>query len=174
LRRLRRRCNLKLAFAFFAAIAALIAQDPASYLTPDVLRVGDKLACRCGGCRNTVGNCPMLHCSSADPMRRRIYEMKNRGMADDEIVNAIVREQGVVALSSPPAASLGGLITWLTPAAVLLIGFAVYSSYVRRNRQAPQPLTPVDEAMLERFRSQIDRELEEPIEPGKNGAQPLR
>ena len=96
------RWNLKLLIAFFAAVAALFAQDPTSYLTPDVARVGAKLACRCGGCRNTVGNCPMLHCGSADPIRRRIHEMQARGMSDRDVVNTIVREQGIVACHRPP------------------------------------------------------------------------
>ncbi len=165
-----RTINLRLLFAFFVAIAALIAQDPTSYLTPDVLRVGDKLACRCGGCRNTVGNCPMLHCSSADPLRRRIYNMKAGGLSDADIVNTIVREQGVVALSSPPTGNFGGLITWIMPALVLLIGFFIYSSFVRRNRKAPQPLSASDQAMIERFRAQIDRELDESSAPEKGGA----
>ncbi|MBV9406108.1 MAG: cytochrome c-type biogenesis protein CcmH [Acidobacteriaceae bacterium] len=116
----------------------------------------------------------MLHCSSADPMRRRIYEMKSRGTSDAEIVNTIVREQGVVALSSPPAGSLGGLITWLMPPAVLIIGFFVYSSYVRRNRQAPQPLSTEEQAMLERFRSQIDRELDQSSDPSAGRAEPQK
>lgn len=159
-----RQSNLKLLFAFFVAIAPLSAQDPTSYLTPDVMRVGEKLACRCGGCRNTVGNCPMLRCSSADPMRRRIYQMKTHGMSDTDIVNTIVHEQGIVALSSPPAHGLGGLITWFMPAAALLIGFSIYSSYVRRNRTAPEPLSPKDQAAIDRFRAQIDRELDDSSE----------
>ena len=133
------------------------------------MRVGERLACRCGGCRNTIGNCPMLHCDSADPMRRRLYAMKARGMSDNDIVNAIVREQGVVALSSPPAESFGGLITWIMPAIILAIGFFVYSSYVRRNRKAPEPLTAADQALIDRFRTQIDRDLDEPPPADKAG-----
>lgn len=161
-----RRSNLKLAAAFFIALAASVAQDPTSYLTPDVLRVGDRLACRCGTCRNTVGTCPMLHCSSSDPMRRRIYQMKRAGMSDDAVINSIVREEGVVALSSPPASNLGGLITWIMPAVVLLIGFFIYSFYVRRNKKDPEPLSTYDRAVIDRFRAQIDRELDESPEPG--------
>lgn len=136
------------------------------------MRVGDRLACRCGGCRNTVGNCPMLRCSSADPMRHRIYDMKNRGMSDNDVVNTIVREEGVVALSSPPVAGLGGLITWVMPALVLLIGFFIYSYYVRRNRKTPEPLSTADQAMIERYRSQMDRELGEPTDPKKDSSAP--
>jgi cytochrome c-type biogenesis protein CcmH/NrfF len=152
--------NRKLLIAFFLAIAALVAQDPTSYVTPDVTRVGAKLACRCGGCRNTVANCPMLHCSSADPMRRRIHDMKARGVADNDVVTAIVREEGIVALASPPAEGFA-LITWIVPPLVLLMGFFVYSRYVRRNRREAEPLSPVDQAVIERFRAQIDRELDD-------------
>jgi cytochrome c-type biogenesis protein CcmH/NrfF len=165
-----RRLNLKLVAAFFVALRALVAQDPTSYLTPGVLRVGDRLACRCGGCRNTVGTCPMLRCDSADPLRRRIYEMKRSGMSDDAIINNIVREEGVVALASPPAGSIGGLITWITPGAALLIGFVVYLFYVRRNRREPEPLSSFDRAVIDRFQEQIDRELDDSPASGKGGA----
>ena len=141
-------------------IAALVAQDASSYLNPDVLRVGDKLACRCGTCRNTVGNCPMLRCESAFPMRQRIAGMQSQGMNDDRIIETIVREQGIVALASPPVAGLG-LVTWVMPAVALVIGFLIYSGWVRRNRKQAEPLTEGDAAALDRFRAQMDRELEE-------------
>jgi cytochrome c-type biogenesis protein CcmH/NrfF len=152
------RSNLKLVAAFFLVLASLLAQDITNYLTPDVARVGMRLACRCGGCKNTVGDCPMLYCGSADPKRHRIFEMKQRGISDDEIVNIIVREEGVLALSGPLHHEL---FVWLMPGVALLIGFFIYSAYVRRNRKAAAPLTPVDEALIDRFRPQIDSELDE-------------
>lgn len=113
----------------------------------------------------------MLHCHSADPKRQRIDEMKKAGMSDDAVVNTFVREEGVVALSSPPSGSIGGLITWIMPGVVLLIGFYVYLRYVRGNQQTPAPLSPADLAAMERFRGQIDRDLEEdPVPPHRGGA----
>jgi cytochrome c-type biogenesis protein CcmH/NrfF len=96
-------------------------------------------------------------------MRRRIHEMKARGASDDDVVSTVVREEGIVALASPPAEGFG-LITWMMPPIALLIGFFIYSWYVRRNRQEPEPLSPVDQAVIDRFRAQIDRELDEPIQ----------
>jgi cytochrome c-type biogenesis protein CcmH/NrfF len=81
-------------------------------------------------------------------------------MSDANIVNAIVREEGVVALAAPPA-DIGGVITWMMPAVALLIGFFIYSRFVRRNRKDPEPLSAADRAMIDRFRAQIDRELDE-------------
>jgi cytochrome c-type biogenesis protein CcmH/NrfF len=167
------RYSPKLAVAFFLALAALIAkdviaQDPTTYLTQNVLRVGEKLACRCGGCRNTVGNCPMLHCEFADPMRRRIAQMQTQGMPDSAVLAAIVKQEGVVALASPPGTGFG-LFTWVMPGIALILGFFVYSRWVKRNRQKPVPVTEADRALIEKYRTQIDRDFEDEA-PGKGGA----
>lgn len=148
----------KLAVIFFCTIAAVVAQDPTSFMTPGVLRVGEKLACQCGGCRNSVGTCPMLHCSYSDPMRRRISEMLTQGMSESSVLQSIVKQDGVVALVAPPAVGWG-LFTWIMPAIALLLGFFVYTRWVRRNRQQPVPLTDTDKAMIEKYRAQIDREF---------------
>jgi cytochrome c-type biogenesis protein CcmH/NrfF len=112
----------------------------------------------------------MLHCHSADPKRQRIHEMKAGGMSDDAVVNTFVREEGIVALSSPPSSSIGGLISWVMPGVALLIGFFIYLRYVRGHQQAPTPLSPADLAAMERFRAQIDRDLEDgQMEPNRNG-----
>ena len=103
----------------------------------------------------------MLHCESADPLRRRIHNMKAQGSSDDAIVNAIVREQGVVALSSPPSNGFGGILSWVMPGIVLLIGFLIYGTFVRRNRQESPVLSPADHKLIGRFQDQIDHEFED-------------
>jgi cytochrome c-type biogenesis protein CcmH/NrfF len=102
----------------------------------------------------------MLHCESADPMRHRIYNMKQHGATDDDIVNAVVREEGIVALATPPSEGFGPVLTWVMPGIALLLGFFVYSWFVKRNRKTPAPITPRDQAMMDKFRDQIDHELE--------------
>ena len=153
--------SLRVALVLVGLVAAASAQDPVTFLTPDVIRVGNRLACHCGTCRNTVGDCAMLHCSYCSPKRQRIYEMKQRGMSDDAIVNDFVKEDGIVTLSSPPTEGFGPIITWLGPGIALLLGFGIYSFYVRRNRKEPTPLMPVDQAVLDRFHAQIERELDD-------------
>lgn len=154
------RFSPKLAVAFFGALTILFAQDPTAYMNSNVERVGEKLACRCGGCRNTVGNCPMVHCESADPLRHKIAQMQSEGKNDETIVSAIVKQEGIVALASPPATGFG-LFTWVMPAVALLLGFWVYSLYIRKNRKVPDTLTVQDQATLDRFRSQIGAEIDD-------------
>lgn len=154
--------SLKLTAIFFVALASIFAQGITNYLTPAVARVGAKLACRCSGCKNTVGDCPMLRCDYSDPMRHRIYDMQAKGMSDSTIVSTIVREEGVAALAGQQPL---GLWVWLMPGFALGIGFWIYSRYVRRNRKQPEALTAGDQAIIDRFQAQIDRELDESPAP---------
>jgi cytochrome c-type biogenesis protein CcmH/NrfF len=107
-------------------------------------------------------------------MRQRIYQMKMTGMTDRDVIDTIVREEGVVALAAPPTGTFGGVITWVTPAVALLIGFWIYSTYVRKNRQAPQPLSEIDRAALERFGNQLDPDLDESPGPANKSSPDLR
>lgn len=169
-RRFLRSTNLKLVAAFALSISFVVAQDPTSLMTPEIARVGGRLACRCGGCRNTVGDCPMIKCHSADPMRRRIHDMQAAGKTDDQIIQTIVQEEGIVALASPPTSGWG-LFTWVMPGIALLLGFWFYSAWVRRSRRPAEAQTQVDNALLDRFRDQIDRELDQ-SDPGASSQKP--
>ena len=82
-------------------------------------------------------------------------------MSDDAIVNQIVREEGIVALATPPAEGFWPIVSWVGPGIALFIGFFFYSSWVKRNQKTPAPLSDTDRATLERFRGQIDSELED-------------
>ena len=87
-------------------------------------------------------------------------------MSDDQIVNTMVREDGIVALASPPGSGWG-LFAWVMPGIALVIGFLVYSAYVAKEPQGSGQMTAKDQAVLDRFSSQIDRELGEDGEAPK-------
>ena len=55
--------------------AICLAQSASELQTPEIRRVGDKLACLCGACKNTVATCQMLHCHYAYPARQKIARM---------------------------------------------------------------------------------------------------
>ena len=117
-----RRWNLKLLAAFLFSFACLVAQDPTSLLTPGVMRVGGRLACRCGYVPEYRSRLPyaavQLHGADACPHKATAGD----GASDETVINTIVREQGVVALAAPPAEGWG-LFTWMMPGLALLMGF---------------------------------------------------
>jgi cytochrome c-type biogenesis protein CcmH/NrfF len=94
-------------------------------------------------------------------MRRRIYQMEMTGMSDQDVINKVVREEGVVALATPPTETFGGIVTWVMPGVMLVIGFIVYSTYVKRNRKTAEVISATDRANIERFRDEMDRDLDE-------------
>src|ERR687893_2438415 len=83
--------------------AVCLPQSATKLVTPDIRRVGDKLACKCGACNNTVATCQMLECHYSLPARERIAQMQKTGASDDTIVKAFVKESGLAALAAPPA-----------------------------------------------------------------------
>jgi cytochrome c-type biogenesis protein CcmH/NrfF len=94
-------------------------------------------------------------------MRRRIHQMQMTGMSDQDVVNNIVREEGAVALATPPTDNFGGILTWVMPGVALVIGFFIWSAYVRRNQKAPEVISDADRATIEKYRAEIDDELDE-------------
>jgi cytochrome c-type biogenesis protein CcmH len=139
-----------------------IAQTPDSSLTPAVARVGSKLACLCGTCRNTVSTCPMLHCHYSEPGRERINKMAQEGKSDEEIIQAFVRETGIQALAVPPATGFN-LLVWIMPWVAIALGLLVITWFVRRYTarravQAPAG-TEMDPEVLSRYRENIEKDL---------------
>src|ERR1700682_2893495 len=84
-------------------VTAISLAQTSDLLDPNVRRVGEKLACLCGGCKNSVGTCPMLGCHDATPKRERIKKMLAEGRTDQQIVDAAVKQEGLQALVTPPA-----------------------------------------------------------------------
>lgn len=151
----RLRSNLLLA----VLMAACLAQEGSQLVTPDIRRVGQKLACLCGSCKNTVGNCPMLECHYAKPAREKIARMQAASKGDGEIVNAIVKEQGLQALSAPPAEGFS-LLAWVLPFAALALGLYGLLLFMKRIRRgaAVQAAPEIDPAVLERYREAVEKE----------------
>ena len=143
-------------------VGVSIAQTSDSGVTPVVQRVGSKLACLCGGCRNTVANCPMLGCHYAVPARERINKLAAEGRSDDEIIQAFVRETGIQALAVPPATGFNSLV-WVMPWVAVALGLLGIAWFVRRQgrlRAAEAGAAPeLDPETLARYRDNIEKEV---------------
>src|SRR6476620_311943 len=97
-----------------ALAAVCLPQTSTQLVTPEIKRVGDKLACKCGACNNTVATCSMLECHYSLPAREKIGEMQKSGAGDQTIVDVFVKEGGLSALASPPTQGFS-LLGWVMP-----------------------------------------------------------
>jgi len=144
-----------------AAVAGLlIGQDGATLITPDVRRVGMRLACLCGSCKNTVADCPMLECGYSKPARLKIAQMQAAGKSDDEIVASFVKENGIQALASPPTTGFS-LLAWVMPFVAIALGLLAITWFVKRfgARRAVAGVPELDPETLKRYQEQIEKDV---------------
>lgn len=135
-----------------------LAQVSSDFIPADVKRVGMRLACLCGACKNSVGDCPMIGCHYSAPARDRIGQMIKEGTSDDAIVNIFVKEQGLKALVVPPAEGFN-LLAWWMPVAAVLIGLLAIYMWISRMRKPAAAAPAIDPAVLEKYRDSIDQDL---------------
>jgi cytochrome c-type biogenesis protein CcmH len=140
--------------------AACLPQSGTGLVTPEIRRVGDKLACKCGACNNTVATCQMLECHYSHPAREKIGEMQKAGMGDQQIVDAFVKEQGIVALATPPMQGFH-LLAWTMPFVAIGIGLAAIAFWMKRFRRPRPALQPAEAVLDEKYQKRIEREMEE-------------
>jgi cytochrome c-type biogenesis protein CcmH len=152
--------RLKSSFLFLAVSALCLAQTGTEVMTPEVRRVGDKLACLCGICNNTVGTCPMLRCEHSYPARQRLAKALALGKSDDQIVKAEVKMFGLRALSGPPSEGFS-LLAWVMPIIAVAIGLGVVAVVVKRLRphSAAAGAPEIDGELLDRYHEQIEKEV---------------
>jgi cytochrome c-type biogenesis protein CcmH len=135
-----------------------LAQSASERVTPDMRRVGDKLACLCGSCKNTVANCPMLGCHYSSPAREKIAAMQAQGKGDQEIIDSFIKAEGLRALAVPPAEGFN-LAAWVMPFVAIGLGLAFIYWFMQRNRRPAAALPQVDSAALDRYHEQIEKDL---------------
>ena len=134
-----------------------LAQSASQLVTPEIRRVGDKLACLCGSCKNTVATCQMLQCHYSLPAREKIAKMQALGMSDKEIIDVFVKENGLRALAMPPAEGFN-VLAWVMPFVAIALGLAAIWLFIQRFRR-PAVVAEIDPASLERYNRQIEKDL---------------
>jgi cytochrome c-type biogenesis protein CcmH/NrfF len=148
------------AFAAIVLTGISLAQTSSGIMTPDGRRVAMRLACLCGSCKNTVAECPMIHCHYSEPAREKIAMMQAAGADDQTIIDAFVKEEGKQALAVPPTEGFS-LLAWWMPGVALATGLAgVYLVIRRYLRPAATPPNQIDPALLARYQDQIDKDLQ--------------
>jgi len=100
----------------------------------------------------------MLGCHYSLPARERIAKMEAEGVSDDAIIAGFVKREGLRALVAPPAEGFN-LLSWVMPFVALALGLGVIVLYVRRFRKPAIPDAPVDNAALDRYHEEIEKDL---------------
>jgi cytochrome c-type biogenesis protein CcmH/NrfF len=148
----------KSSILLLAFSAICLPQSGTTLVTSDIRRVGDRLACKCGACNNTVATCQMLECHYSHPAREKIAEMQKAGMGDQQIVDAFVKEQGIVALASPPMQGFH-VLAWTMPFIAIGIGLFAIAMWMKRFRRPKPALQPIESALEEKYQKRIEQEM---------------
>ena len=141
------------------ALAAIcLPQSSTKLVTPEIRRVGDKLACKCGACNNTVATCSMLECHYSLPAREKIDEMQKAGSADQTIIDTFVKESGLSALATPPAEGFF-LLGWIMPFIAISLGLVFvaiwFKRFAKRSPANEAPLPEIDRRYLDRMNKEL-------------------
>lgn len=140
--------------------AVCLPQTATQLVTPEIRRVGDKLACKCGVCNNTVATCQMLECHYSLPARQKIATLQQQGQSDESIIDTFVKESGISALASPPAEGFN-ILGYLMPILGVVAGFGAILLYLKKSKQKriPATVSPLDNEMLARYKERIDKDM---------------
>ncbi|HEY7389253.1 MAG TPA: cytochrome c-type biogenesis protein CcmH [Bryobacteraceae bacterium] len=145
-------------FLALALVAAALAQTASEKPSADVRRVGQRLQCQCGGCKDSLATCSMLECSFSKPGKERIARMQAAGFADDQIIQAFVKDNGPGIFLAPPSA-----FGWIVPYLSILAGLFIIWAFLKKYRK-PKSLTElgsveIDDPALEPYKEQIEEDL---------------
>lgn len=144
--------SVALALALITGGAAF-AQMASRNQKVDVLRVGSRLACQCGGCSDTVATCSMYGCWSHSA-KEKIAKMQAAGISDSAIIDDFVKAYGKGIYRGAP-----NTFGWLVPYLILALGAAAVILFVRHARRRPKPSLVMD-PRLAQYNEQIDKELQ--------------
>ena len=140
-------------------MAGLCLAQTGDMVPPEVRRVGDRLACLCGSCNNTVATCSMVGCHYTAPARARLSAMSKAGVSDEAIVDDFVKREGKKALAAPTAEGFG-LAAWLATPVMALAGLGFIGWFIRRSRRPVVTASPdLGEADVAKYQQAAEREL---------------
>jgi cytochrome c-type biogenesis protein CcmH len=131
-----------------------LAQHPARHVEEQVVyEIAAQL--RCVVCQNlSVADSPS---EMALQMRGVIKERLAAGESSDQVVRYFVDKYGEWILLSPPRRGFS-LLVWVFPFVAVIVGFGIVALLLRRwtRRTRPAPAAPLDPAMSERVRREIE------------------
>ena len=136
------------------AVAAMVclAQTASEWDSHEINQIARKLHCDCGCKLDMSCQMPPQPCPVCKMNKIKMYNMKQQGMSEPQILDAFVQEKGKDVLVVPP-----GIAGVVGPYVALAAGLGLVLLVIRRYlHKKPAAVAEVDPAMLE----QIDKDLE--------------
>ncbi len=152
-------------FALLLAVSLAPAQTVEEAGSETYLKIreaGKQLKCQCS-CAYTIADCNMLYCHYREEVKPEIKNLVEAGIPVPAVVEQIVAKFGSALRTSPETKGFG-LFGWAMPFVAVLLGLIVAPIVAWRwkanhDTQPAQP--PVRAADVERFRDQIEKDVEE-------------
>ena len=149
---------LKNSLLVLSLLTAGFAQTAEDLETPDVNRVAQRLLCPCGCKLNMACRMDPYPCRTCWDNKKKILAMQNVGMSDQQILDKFAQENGRGILSIQPGVL--GSMTFYSAAAIGLVCVILIIRKYRRGPVAAAGAPEMDEALLDRYHGQIEKEVE--------------
>ena len=140
------------------ALAPGFAQTAEEMESAPVNRVAERLLCPCGCKLNMACRMDPYPCRTCWDNKKKILKMQAAGMSDQAILDQFVQENGKDILSVQPGTL--GLLTFYSAA---FVGLILVVFVIRRYRRPPASAAgpqDADQAVLDRYHDQIEKEVE--------------
>ena len=128
-------------------------------------KIGKRLMCMCG-CNQILVECNHVGCSVSTAMLKELDERIARGEPDDLLIQSFVQQYGEKVLAQPPQKGFG-LVAWIMPFFILVVGFFIMRAVLLRWRHLtpsiagmPGADADISPEMLARARREMEREEE--------------
>jgi len=160
-----------------AALVLTIAAAPVAVLRvkaeiDHAHELGKRVKCSCGGCEQTAGTCYHVGgafsgpCDVAKTMISKIQDHLNKGLTDDQVIEAMIKEYGPGAYVEPPKQGFG-LVAWVMPGVYLISGALLVVFVISRWRKRGKAAEATNESksvspeVLARARAMAQKATEE-------------
>ena len=118
------------------ALVLLVAVPAAHAAQPQFSMSEIETELMCPTCQTRLD---LSHSPAADRIRAYVEAKREAGWTKQQVKDALVADFGPSVLAAPPARGFG-LVAWVAPIAIGVVGIAVALALIRRRRQpAPAP-----------------------------------
>jgi len=152
---MRRFRNSLLVLSFLTA--ACFAQNAEDLESPAVNRVAEKLLCPCGCKMNMACRMDPYPCKTCWENKKKIFKLQSVGYSDQQILDKFAQEQGKDVVAVHPGV-LGSISMYAAAFVGLILVVWVIRRYSRKGVTAGG--VPADDAELNRYHDQIEKETE--------------